>query len=330
MPELLEVERLRVRFPAVSPLRARLAGLANRWIDAVADVSFSLAAGGSFALVGESGSGKSTLGRAILGLVAIFSGEIRLEGERLSPHDEPALKAWRRRVAMTFQDPVGSLSPRLTVRALVAEPFRIHGLCDRDPAIEVRRLLALVGLGASALDRHPHELSGGQARRVGIARALALQPLLLIADEPTAGLDVSVQGEVLNLIGGLRAEFGLALLLITHNLAAVRLSADQIGVMYMGRLVEVRPTEELFASPAHPYTEALIGAMLAVDPSRRKRRSALRGEIPSLLHRPKGCEFHTRCPYADELCRLEAPKPRPLPRGGRVTCHRPLIPIESP
>jgi peptide/nickel transport system ATP-binding protein len=217
----------------------------------------------------------------------------------------------------------------LTVRALVAEPFRIHGLRDRDPANEVRRLLALVGLGASALDRHPHELSGGQARRVGIARALALQPRLLIADEPTAGLDVSVQGEVLNLIGRLRAEFGLALLLITHNLAAVRLSAERIGVMYMGRLVEMRPTEDLFASPAHPYTEALIGAMLAVDPSRRRRRSTLRGEIPSLLHRPKGCEFHTRCPYADELCRLEAPKPRPLPCGGRVICHRPLVPIES-
>lgn len=323
MAELLEVERLRVRFRAVKPLNAWLAGIRDPMIDAVADVSLSIAEGAAFGLVGESGSGKTTLGRAIMGLVPVERGEIRLAGVAFPQRGGRALKAWRHRVGMTFQDPAGSLSPRLTVRALVTEPFRIHGAAGRDLGDEARRLVSLVGLSEDFLGRYPHELSGGQARRVGIARALALDPRLLIADEPTAGLDVSVQGEVLNLLARLRHELGIALLLITHNLAAVRLSAERLGVMYMGRLVETGPTAAVFRGPAHPYTAALLAAIPVADPARHRQR-AIAGEIPSLLHRPPGCEFHTRCPHAEPRCRAEAPAAREIGPDHVACCHFPL------
>jgi oligopeptide/dipeptide ABC transporter ATP-binding protein len=321
--ELLDVTGLRVRFRAVKPLAAWLAGIRDPMISAVADVSLSIAEGGAFGLVGESGSGKTTLGRAILGLVPVERGEIRLQGAALPRRGGATLKAWRRRVAMTFQDPVGSLSPRLTVRALIAEPFRIHRMGVRDLGAEARRLISLVGLSEDFLDRYAHELSGGQARRVGIARALALDPRLLIADEPTAGLDVSVQGEILNLLARLRQELGIALLLITHNLAAVRFSAERLGVMYMGRLVETGPTASVFRSPAHPYTAALLAAIPIADPTRHRER-AIAGEVPSLLHRPLGCEFHTRCPYAEARCRAEAPAAHEIAPGHVARCHFPL------
>jgi oligopeptide/dipeptide ABC transporter ATP-binding protein len=320
--ELLEVDRLRVRFRALTPFAARLAGVQDPMIDAVADVSLGIPEGGAFGLVGESGSGKTTLGRAIMGLVPVWSGEIHLSGEAY-PKSGTALKTWRRHIAMTFQDPSGSLSPRLTVRALITEPFRIHGLGHRDLDAEARRLILLVGLAVDFLDRYPHELSGGQARRVGIARALALEPRLLIADEPTAGLDVSVQGEVLNLLARLRQELGIALLLITHNLAAVRLSAEQLGVMYMGRLVETGSTASVFRNAAHPYTAALLAAIPVADPTRHRER-AVAGEVPSLLNRPAGCEFHTRCPRAEPRCRMEAPEPREITPGHTARCHFPL------
>jgi oligopeptide/dipeptide ABC transporter ATP-binding protein len=321
--ELLDVEGLRVRFRAVTPLAAWLAGIRDPMIDAVADVSLSIQAGSAFGLVGESGAGKTTLGRAILGLVPAESGAIRLEGAALPTRGGSALKAWRRRIAMTFQDPVGSLSPRLRVRTLIGEPFQIHGMGVRDLASEARRLMSLVGLSEDLLDRHAHELSGGQARRVSIARALALGPRLLIADEPTAGLDVSVQGEILNLLARLRGELGIALLLITHNLAAVRFSAERLGVMYMGRLVETGPTSAVFRSPAHPYTAALLAAIPIADPARHRER-AIAGEVPSLLRRPPGCEFHTRCRYVEARCRAEAPAARDVARGHAARCHFPL------
>lgn len=291
-------------------------------IDAVAEVSLSVPEGGAFGLVGESGSGKTTLGRAVMGLVPVWSGAIHLAGAALPKHGI-ALKTWRRQVAMTFQDPAGSLSPRLNVQTLITEPLRIHGMASRDLGAEARRLISLVGLAADFLGRYPHELSGGQARRVGIARALALEPRLLIADEPTAGLDVSVQGEVLNLLTRLRGELGIALLLITHNLAAVRLSAERLGVMYMGRLVETGPTGAVFRNPAHPYTAALLAAIPVADPTRHRER-AVAGEVPSLMRRPTGCEFHARCPRAEARCRTEAPEPREIaPRHG-ARCHFPL------
>ena len=323
MAELLELNRLRVRFRVVKPLAAWLAGIRDPMIDAVADVSLGIPEGGAFGLVGESGSGKTTLGRAIMGLVSVWSGEIRMGGTPYPKSGGNALKTWRRHVAMTFQDPTGSLSPRLTVRALVTEPFRIHGMTDCDLGAEARRLISLVGLSADFLERYPHELSGGQARRVGIARALALEPRLLIADEPTAGLDVSVQGEVLNLLARLRGELGIALLLITHNLAAVRLSAERLGVMYMGRLIETGLTAAIFRAAAHPYTAALLAAIPVADPTRHRER-AIAGEVPSLLNRPPGCEFHTRCPRAEPRCRAEAPEPREIAPGHVARCHFPL------
>jgi oligopeptide/dipeptide ABC transporter ATP-binding protein len=324
MVELLAIDRLRVRFRSLSPVRAWLAGITDPMIDAVADVSLVIPAGGAFGLVGESGSGKTTLGRAIVGLVPAQDGAIRLAGTPLRLRERAALRSWRRQVAMTFQDPIGSLSPRLTVRALVGEPFRIHGIGHRTLDAEARRLLNLVGLAAAYLDRYPHELSGGQARRVGIARAIALEPRLLIADEPTAGLDVSVQGEILNLLARLRGELGVALLLITHNLAAARLSTEVLGVMYMGRLVETGRTADIFRQPAHPYTSSLLAAMPAADPARRHRPPAVRGEVPSLLHRPRGCEFHTRCTQVEPRCRVEAPPSLDVASGRRVRCHFPL------
>ncbi len=227
---------------------------------------------------------------------------------------------------MMFQDPVASLSPRRTVRALITEPFRIHGLRRaRSRRREPPRLLAMVGLGADFLERYPHELSGGQARRVGVARALALSPKLIIADEPTAGLDVSVQGEVLNLFSRLQAELGIGYLIITHNLPVVRRVSPLIAIMYLGRLVEVGPTALVFARPAHPYTHALLAATPRPDPALRRTAVELVGEIPSLANRPQGCEFHTRCPFAQARCRAEAPALRELAPGHWASCHFPFV-----
>jgi oligopeptide/dipeptide ABC transporter ATP-binding protein len=275
-------------------------------------------------LVGESGSGKTTLGRALIGLVEPSSGRIRFDGADRPGRSASAWKRWRRQMAMMFQDPVGSLSPRLAVRALVSEPLAIHGAGSRDLAAEAERLLALVGLPADFGGRFPHELSGGQARRVGVARALSLGPRLVIADEPTAGLDVSVQGEILNLMGRLQQELGLAYLLITHNLAIVRHVSDRLAVMYLGRLVETGPTDEIFARPAHPYTHALLAAQPQPDPDRRRLTVELSGEVPSLRNRPPACEFHTRCPFAQPVCREVAPELREIAPQRRVRCHFPL------
>ena len=310
-----------VRFNIASRLRAKLSGLPGRFVEAVSDVSLTVADAESVGLVGESGSGKTTLARAILRIVPAQSGSVRLEGKEIPEGSDATLRPFRRKVAMMFQDPVGSLSPRLSVRGLVAEPFRIHGIEPRDP----RQLLAMVGLGPNFLARYPHQLSGGEARRVGIARALALSPRLVIADEPTAGLDVSVQGEVLNLLARLRRELGLALLLITHNLGVVRRSTERIGVMYMGRLVEQGPTADVFTSPAHPYTHALIAALPIADPGRRHVAPPIRGEVPSLLARPSGCAFRTRCPRAQPRCAAEAPPPVPVGAARTARCFFPIV-----
>lgn len=225
---------------------------------------------------------------------------------------------------MIFQDPIGSLSPRYSVRGLLAEPFKIHGLADRNLDAEVNRLLSLVGLPAAIAERYPHQLSGGQARRVGVARAIALSPKLVVADEPTAGLDVSVQGEVLNLLNELRERLGLAMLIITHNLSIVRHIADRMAIMYLGRFVEQGETGAIFARPRHPYSLALLSANSEPDPDARPQRIALEGEVPSLLARPSGCEFHGRCPFVQARCRGEAPALIEAPDGRRVACHFPL------
>lgn len=325
MSTLLEVSSLHVRFPLLGPIKARLVGVENRFLDAVLGVSFAVAAGTTFALVGESGSGKSTLGRAIIGLVPIQAGSIRFDGGEPLLQGRAAIAAYRGHVAMMFQDPVASLSPRLTVKSLITEPFVIHGMKGRNLDAEARRLLALVGLPADFAGRYPHQLSGGQARRVGVARALALSPKLILADEPTAGLDVSVQGEILNLLSRLQRELGLTYIIITHNLAVVRHVSDEMAIMYMGRFLEHGPTREIFAHPAHPYTHGLLAAQPHPDPDRRRDNVELQGEVPSLARRPAGCEFHTRCPRAQELCRSTRPERQVLAPGHDHRCHFPLI-----
>jgi oligopeptide/dipeptide ABC transporter ATP-binding protein len=324
MAELLRVEDLVVRYRAMGTIAARLAGVRDPFFDAVLEVSFALPTGQTLGIVGESGSGKSTLGRAIMALVPAAGGRISFDGMSPNARSDTALRPYRRQMAMMFQDPVASLSPRLTVRGLLTQPFKIHGRQGRDLDAESRRLLQMVGLDPGFASRYPHQLSGGQARRVGVARALALSPKLIIADEPTAGLDVSVQGEVLNLMNRLQRERGLTYIVITHNLPVVRHISDRLAIMYMGRFVEQGATTMIFERPAHPYTEALLTATPVPDPDRRRPPPALRGEVPSLLKRPSGCEFHTRCPYARERCRIERPLPQLRPPGQTVRCHFPL------
>ncbi|MBI1778036.1 MAG: ABC transporter ATP-binding protein [Proteobacteria bacterium] len=325
MTELLAVDGLRVRFRATSWLGARLRGIPDPFLDAVLDVSFRLAAGETLGLVGESGSGKTTLARAILGLVDIHAGSIRFRERELVGLGASEHARLRRHIGFMFQDPVASLSPRKTVRSLVLEPSRIHRIALPDPEAEARRLLDMVGLNAHFLDAYPHQLSGGQARRVGVARALALEPALIIADEPTAGLDVSVQGEVLNLMNGLQQRLGLSYLVVTHNLPVVRHISDRLAIMYLGRLVEQGPTSTVFQRPAHPYTKALLEAVPQPEPDRRRTNLELQGEVPSLRQRPSGCEFHTRCLYAQERCRSEAPAFVATGAERGVRCHFPLV-----
>ena len=324
MNALLEVRDLQVRFRSMGPLRARLKGVRDPFIDAVCGVSFDIQEGETLGLVGESGSGKSTVARAIDGLLPLHAGSVRFQGHDLTGLGRRDFAPFRRDISLMFQDPAGSLSPRMTVRSLITEPFRIHGYRDRDLKREASRLLELVGLGEEFGGRFPHQLSGGQARRVGLARALALDPKLILADEPTAGLDVSVQGEALNLLARVQDQLGVAILIITHNLNVVRHITDRMAIMYLGRFVEQGITDDIFERPHHPYTEALLSASPEPDPDAARERIELKGEIPSLMNRPAGCEFHTRCPYAVDRCRSEAPVWTAAREGHGYTCHFPL------
>ncbi len=270
-------------------------------------ISMAIGQGEVLGLVGESGSGKTTLARAMMGLQAITSGSLRFEGRELRGGADFSML--RRSSALMFQDPVASLSPRRKVEAQVIEPFRIHGMAVGNPRHKALEMLERVGLPAQMAQRFPHELSGGQARRVCVARALALNPKLVIADEPTAGLDVSVQAEILNLMTGLKRDLGLSFMIITHNLAMVRHVSDRIAILYLGRLVESGPTRQVFAKPFHPYTRSLIASEPQADPRKRRPDLAIKGEIPSVLARPTGCEFHTRCPMAQPRCAAEEPAP---------------------
>lgn len=285
---LLDVKDLKITFGKVNVL---------------AGVSFSVEAGETYAIVGESGSGKTTVIRAVAGLAPAHSGSVKFDGQEIRGASDRRMRPLRKDIAMMFQDPVGSLSPRLSVGSLITEPYRIQGMRSRDLAAEAKRLLHMVNLPADLADRYPYQLSGGQARRVGVARALALEPKLLLADEPTAGLDVSVQGELLNLLNDLRERLGLAMVIITHNLNVVRHVADRMGILYLGRLVEEGSTEAIFDAPRHPYTLCLLSANPEPDPDAQLKRIALRGDPPSLLNRPTGCEFRDRCPFAREVCK---------------------------
>lgn len=323
MSRLLSVENAHVRYPRAGRLAARLTGGHEPWINVVRGVSLEIGKGETLAVVGESGSGKTTLAMALMGLVPMHTGEVAIEGQALVQGPRGRLRPNRERVAMMFQDPVGSLSPRMTVRAALTEPFAIHG---RDVASndEADRLLDLVGLPPEFGDRYPHQLSGGQARRIGVARALALEPALLIADEPTAGLDVSIQGDVLNLLSGLQERLGLGILIITHNLNIVRHVADHMAIMYLGRFVEQGSSEDIFRHPRHPYTKALLSANPNPDPDAKTERLDLVGEVPSLLQLPTGCEFHTRCAFAEAKCTESVPPNGSAGSGHEFRCHFPL------
>jgi len=301
-----------------SGLQRLLPGSAPR-MTILSSLSLSIGHGEMLGLVGESGSGKSTLARAMMGLVDITDGSLSFEGRPVKSRTD--FMKVRQQTALMFQDAVASLSPRRKVAAQLIEPFEINGVPRPDGDRTAEIMLERVGLAPSIAQRYPHELSGGQARRVSVARALALKPKLVIADEPTAGLDVSVQAEILNLMTGLRRDMGLSFLIITHNLAVVRHVTDRVAVLYLGRMAEWGPTREVFAMPYHPYTGSLIAAEPQADPRKRRADLALKGEIPSVLARPSGCEFHTRCPLARPRCAVEEPQPNMITPDRMVRCH---------
>ncbi len=329
MEPLLEVEHLRVRFKTKSAVKAFIEKDDDPYIDGVMGVSFAIEPGRTYGLVGESGSGKTTVARAVMGLVPVDSGAIRFNGENLVGLSRDRVKPFRRDIALMFQDPAGSLSPRLKIRSILAEPFRIHDKMPENLSVEVARLLKMVNLSPSMGDLYPHQLSGGQARRVGVARALALSPKLIIADEPTAGLDVSVQGEILNLMARLQNDMGLSFLIITHNLAVVRHVSDHVAIMYLGRFLEQGPTQTVFHHMRHPYTQALLSAHSSPDPDTVHHRISISGEIPGLVSRPLGCEFHTRCPGVREKCRRLFPPRADAGKDHQYFCHYPLSVSEN-
>ena len=315
---LLTVRDLRKHFQVREGWRRK------RTIHAVNGVSFEVGEGETFGLVGESGCGKTTVGRLVLRLIEPTSGAIRFEGQDVLALDKARLKAMRRNMQMVFQNPYASLNPRLTAGGNIAESLIIHGIgSPREHRERVREMLRTVGLQPDYIDRYPHEFSGGQRQRIGIARTLILRPKLIVCDEPVSALDVSVQAQILNLLQELKEQFGFAYILVAHGLHVVEHMSDRIGVMYLGRLVEVAPAREIFAAPRHPYTEALVSAIPQPDPGAARKRILLEGDLPSPSALPSGCLFHTRSPYARELCRQVEPALEP--QGGRsVACHFPL------
>ena len=320
--ELLRVDDLAVHFPVTKGvlIQRRVAT-----IKAVDGVSFALKRGGTLGLVGESGCGKSTLGLAILRMLEPTAGRIVFEGDDITQHDPERMRPIRRRMQMVYQDPYGSLNPRMKVRDIIGEPLEVHGMAG-DPAAyrtRVDELIRLVGLLPDMAERYPHEFSGGQRQRIGIARALAMNPSLVICDEPVSALDVSIQAQVVNLFMELQERLHLAYIFIAHNLAVVRHISDRIAVMYLGRIVEVAHRDELYRNPLHPYTEALLAAIPVADPEveARRPRAIIKGEVPSALRPPSGCRFHPRCPKALEKCKSVDPALTDLGSGRAVACH---------
>lgn len=321
---LLSVENLKMYFPVRTGFSRRIA----RYIKAVDDVSFAVPNGETLGLVGESGCGKTTIGRCILRAHDPSGGRILYEnaqGERvdLATLEGAALKPYRRELRMIFQDPYSSLNPRLTVLDIVAEPLRIHRVAQgRELEDRVAVLLRKVGLRPEYMRRYPHAFSGGQRQRIGIARALALDPRMVVCDEAVSALDVSVQAQILNLLQDLQAEFTLTYLFISHDLSVVEYLANRVAVMYVGRLVEVAPTDALFASPKHPYTEALLSAVPKTNPKRKSQRIILQGDVADPANPPPGCYFHPRCQYAESRCKIETPPLQEVEPGHFVACHR--------
>jgi oligopeptide/dipeptide ABC transporter ATP-binding protein len=323
---LLSVAKLVKHFP----VRAGIFGRNNGAVRAVDGIDFDVAEGETLALVGESGCGKSTTGRMILRLIEPTAGSIAFEGHDLLALDPAGLRARRRALQIIFQDPYTSLNPRMTVGQMLAEPLALHGLAVGRERARVTELLSLVGLSAQHAQRYPHEFSGGQRQRIGIARALAAEPRLIVCDEPVSALDVSIQAQVVNLLTDLQRRLGLSYLFIAHDLAVVKHIAARVAVMYLGRIVEYTDKRSLFATPRHPYTQALLSAIPIPRPAARRQRIILEGEVPSALDPPSGCRFRTRCPHARARCAEEDP---PLiPDAGHATaCHfwREIAPSEA-
>ena len=320
MTALVKVEGLRKEFPVRRGLLQREQGS----VVAVDDVDLAIYESECLGLVGESGSGKSTLGRCILRLIDVSGGSIYFRGENLIPLKGEELRRRRREFQMIFQDPYGSLNPRMSVGQIIREPLEVHNVVPAaDRNRRVLELLDLVGLPEDAAQRYPHEFSGGQRQRVGVARALAPEPQFIVADEPVSALDVSVRAQIINLLMDLRQRLGLSLLFIAHDLAVVEQIADRVAVMYLGRVIELSDTRDLFARPQHPYSVSLLSAVPEPDPHRSGERIVLPGEVPSPMNPPKGCAFHPRCPIAEERCREEEPALRRLDSGQSVACHFP-------
>jgi len=315
---LLEVRGLTKHFP----VRRKGPGGGTARVRAVDDVSFSIGPGETLGLVGESGCGKSTTGKLILRLIEPTAGEVLWRGTNLSPLSAAQVRPFRRELQAVFQDPYSSLNPRMRAADVVAEPIRNF---ESLPAAQVRerveRLFARVGLRPDQLVKFPHEFSGGQRQRLGIARALSVQPRLIVCDEPVSALDVSVQAQVINLLIDLQDEFGLSYLFVAHDLAVVEHISHRVAVMYLGKVVEIAPKRALFTAPRHPYTEALLSAVPVPDPTVERQRILLSGDVPSPVDPPPGCRFHTRCPIAQPRCREEAPPMKDVAPGHSVACH---------
>lgn len=317
---LLQVKNLVKHFPLTGGLLARVVDK----VHAVDGVSFELARGETLGLVGESGCGKSTTGRCILRLIEPTAGEVWFEGKCVTAMGKTELRSMARDMQIIFQDPYASLNPRMSVGAIVGEALIIHKLTRnaREYQDRIVELLETVGLSADQMRRYPHEFSGGQRQRIGIARALAVKPKLLVCDEAVSALDVSIQAQVINLLEDLQAKLDLTYLFIAHDLSVVEHISDRVAVMYLGRIVEMATARELYTTPLHPYTEALLSAMPVPDPSFKRKRMVLQGDVPSPIHPPTGCHFHTRCPKAQtDLCRQQAPELKQSSDGHWVACH---------
>ncbi|MEH7382724.1 dipeptide ABC transporter ATP-binding protein [Bacillus sp. JJ1533] len=319
MPEtLLEVKDLQKHFPIKSGVLQKQTGA----VKAVDGVSFSLHKGETLGLVGESGCGKSTTGRMLMRLLEPTGGNIIFEDRDLMSLSNSEMRKMRKDIQMVFQDPFASLNPRHTVEKIIEEPLIVHGLGNRQERKKrVRELLEIVGLNSYHAKRYPHQFSGGQRQRIGIARALAVKPKLIIADEPVSALDVSIQSQVLNLLEDLQKDFDLTYLFIAHDLGVVRHISDRVGVMYLGRIVELTDSDRLYESPKHPYTEALLSSVPIPDPDHKQERIILSGDVPSPSNPPTGCPFHTRCPKAMDICKQVVPTLQEVEQGHYTACH---------
>lgn len=317
MTALLTTENLVKQFPVRGGLFAE-----KRLLTAVAGVDLEIFPGETLGLAGESGCGKSTVARLLTGLIPATQGSVRYAGKELSGMNRDELALFRKDVQMIFQDPFSSLNPRMRVSDIIAEPLIIHRIGTSAQRREgVASLMERVGLSAAQLSRFPHEFSGGQRQRIGIARALAVSPKLIVADEPVSALDLSIQAQIINLLQEVKRDFGLSFLFITHDLSVLRHLSDRIAIMYLGRIVETGSRDAVLSGQLHPYTEALLSAIPSIDPEKRRRRVIAGGELPSPLSPPAGCPFHTRCPYAEEVCGRERPELLEKETGHRAACH---------